>query len=105
MTLHTGEFKKAHGYIQHALAMDPDNPAILDSMGWVLYKQGKAAQGVDYLERAHKGAGGDPTIAGHLIRTYLALGRKDQARALLKKALNQSPDNAELKRLSKRLPQ
>jgi len=105
LLLHTREYEKAHGYIQRALAMDPDNPAILDSMGWVLYKQGKPAKALGYLERAQKGAYGDPTVASHLIRVYLALGRKDHARALLEKALTQSPDNAELKRLSKRLPQ
>ncbi len=104
LTRHTREYAKAQGYIQRALAMDPDNPAILDSMGWVLYKQGKPAKALDYLKRANAGADGDPTVASHLIRVYLALGQKAQARALLKKALADSPDNAELKRLSKRLP-
>jgi len=85
--------------------MDPDNPATLDSMGWVLYKQGKTAKALDYLKRAYTGSDGDPTVASHLIQAYLALGQKDQARTLLKKALAQSPDDAELKRLSKRLPQ
>ena len=105
LTVNTREYTKAQGYIQRALTMDPDNPAVLDSMGWVLYKQGKAAEALDYLKRAYKSSDGDPTVAGHLIRTYLALGQKDQARTVLKKALAQSPDDAELKRLSKRLPQ
>lgn len=105
LTQHTQEYAKAQGYIQHALSMDPDNPAILDSMGWVLHKQGKPAQALDYLKRAHQSASADPTIASHLVQAYLALGRKDEARALLKQALARSPDNAELMRLSKRLPQ
>lgn len=105
LLLHTREYGKAQGYIQRALAMDPDNPAILDSMGWALYKQGKPAKALHYLKRANQGAGGDPTVASHLIRVYLALGRKDDARALLKKALAHSPGDAELKRLSKRLSQ
>ena len=105
LTLHTKEYGKAHGYIRRALSMDPDNPAILDSMGWVLYKMGTPDKALDYLKRAHASASTDPTIASHLIRVYLALGDTGEAAALLKKALAQSPGNAELKRLSKRLPQ
>ena len=41
----TKRLDEARRYIQRALAIDPDNPAILDSMGWVLHKTGRERGG------------------------------------------------------------
>lgn len=103
LTEHTHQYARAQHYIRRALDIDPHNPAIIDSMGWVLYKQGKTAQAVHYLKRAHASAGTDPTIDAHLVHAYLAAGEKTKAEALLKKALKENPDDAGLKRLRKRL--
>lgn len=103
LTEHTRRYAAAQHYIRRALDIDPHNPAIIDSMGWVLYKQGKTAQAVHYLERAHASADSDPTIAAHLVHAYLAAGDKAKAAAVLKKALKENPGDAGLKRLSKRL--
>ena len=104
LTVDTRRYSEGYGYIRRALDAYPDNPAILDSMGWVLYKLGKPAQAVDYLKRAYDD-GNDATVAAHLVTVYLALGRKAEAGKLLKTALAQAPDNAELKRLQQRLSQ
>lgn len=104
LTVHTRRYKEGYGYIKRALSAYPDDPAILDSMGWVLYKLGRPKQAVDYLERAHKGSG-DATVAVHLATVYLALGRKAEAGKLIKAALAQSPHDADLKRLQKRILQ
>jgi tetratricopeptide (TPR) repeat protein len=88
--------QEARGYIQRALAMSPDSPAIIDSMGWVLYKLGDYGAARDYLERAYR-LEPEPEIASHLVVVRWRLGEKDSARELLRKALEQSPDDRHLK--------
>lgn len=104
LTEHTRRYEEAYGYIRRALNARPDNPAILDSAGWALYKLGKPKQALAYLKRAHDGAG-NATVAVHLATVYLALGRRSDAGKLIKAALAQSPHNADLKRLQQRISQ
>ena len=93
---------EARVYIQKALAMNPDSPAIIDSMGWVLYKLGQYQSSLDYLERAYR-LEADPEIAAHLIDARWAAGQHDQALALLKTALADHPDDRHLKEVGERL--
>ncbi|HEU4618693.1 MAG TPA: tetratricopeptide repeat protein [Gammaproteobacteria bacterium] len=95
-------YTEARGYIQKALAKEPDNPAIIDSMGWVLYKLGDYKGALDYLDRAYK-LYSDPEVAAHLVSTKWALGRKQEALDLLRSALEKSPDDERLRELSKRI--
>lgn len=97
-------YTEARQYIQKALAKDPDNPAIIDSMGWVLFKLGDYAAALDYLDRAYR-LYSDPEVAAHLIDTQWALGNKEQALDLLRSALEKSPDDERLNELSRRLEQ
>jgi tetratricopeptide (TPR) repeat protein len=94
----------ARAYIQRALAMNPDSPAIIDSMGWVLYKLGDYAAALDYLERAYR-LETDPEIAAHLVDVYWALGQQDRAREFLQTALENSPEDAHLREVRQRLEQ
>ena len=57
--------------------MNPDSPAIIDSMGWVLYKLGDFRAARDYLERAYR-LEQDPEIAAHLVDVRWALGERDR---------------------------
>ncbi len=49
-----------------AVALDKNNPAYLDSLGWVCYKQGKISQAKSYLNKAHKKAPSNEEINVHL---------------------------------------
>lgn len=72
--------EQAESMITKAVTKDPDNAAYLDSMGWVLFKRGKFAEAVPYLEKATKSLSSDATIHDHLAD---ALDRaKEPARAL-----------------------
>jgi tetratricopeptide (TPR) repeat protein len=93
---------EARGYIQKALAMDPDNPAIIDSMGWVLFRLGEYQAALDYLERAYR-LEADPEIAAHLVDVHWALGDRAQALELLRTTLEQNPESRHLKEVSERL--
>jgi len=93
---------EARGYIQKALAMEPDNAAIIDSMGWVLFKLGDYEAAFDYLDRAYR-LEPDPEIAAHLIDVHWALGEREEALALLETALERDPDSRHLNEIQRRL--
>jgi len=86
----TTRYPEAYGLISKALKLAPDNPMILDSMGWVLFKLGRGNEALGYLNRAYS-ALPDQEVAAHYVEVLWTLGRQAEARALWTKAL-QSPD-------------
>jgi tetratricopeptide (TPR) repeat protein len=94
--------EEARGYIQRALAGEPDNPAIIDSMGWVLFNLGEYEAALEYLERAYR-LFPDPEVAAHIVDTQWALGNADQALELLRRSLEEHPDSPHLQELDQRL--
>lgn len=90
-------------YIEAALTTTPDSGAVLDSMGWALHRLKRNDEALQYLERAAHRID-DPEVDLHLGEVLLALGRKDEALAILKDAQTRYPDNAELKRRLDSLP-
>jgi len=102
LTLHTTRYREAHGYIQKALDLAPDDPAIMDSMGWVDYRLGDSKTALSYLQKAYA-AEADPEIAAHLVEVLLSLGDHDGARELLQKAVKDNPGDQALKDLELRV--
>ncbi|WP_432470948.1 tetratricopeptide repeat protein [Amphritea sp. HPY] len=92
LTIYTERYDEALQLISQALAITPDDPAALDSMGWVLYKLGRTPEAVPYLEKAYD-AFPDPEVSSHLIRVYIAAGQLLKARSLLEQELLKHPDN------------
>ncbi|NDV13264.1 tetratricopeptide repeat protein [Crenobacter caeni] len=78
--------------VEQALRADPDNPMILDSMGWALFKTGRSAEALPYLERAYK-AMPDPEVAAHLGEVLWTLGRRAEARQLWQAERAKAPDH------------
>lgn len=72
---------RAEAMIRKAVDADPENGAYLDSLGWVLFKRGKAREAVEALERASKRESADATIFDHLGDVYLQLQEPAKARA------------------------
>ena len=87
---------EAHALIAAALAQTPDNAAVLDSMGWVLFRQGRLPEALDHLNRAND-LGDDAEIDLHLGEVQWALGDRDAARATWQQALEAYPNDARLK--------
>jgi tetratricopeptide (TPR) repeat protein len=83
---------EAHQLITHALSLAPQDPFIMDSLGWVLFRQGKLNEALTTLETAYK-IKADPEIAAHIGEVLWALNRKDEARTVLKDAAKKYPDN------------
>jgi len=96
---HGRNLPEARGLITAALAQSPDNAATLDSMGWLLYKEGKYTEALDCLKRANE-SGADPEIDLHMGEVQWAMGDQKAARETWKAALLKAPDD---KRLRERL--
>jgi len=92
---------EAHGLIAKALALAPNDPFILDSMGWVLYRMGNAAGAIENLERAWK-LRSDPEIAAHLGEVLWKSGRRDEATRTWRDAERAHPGNEVLTGVIKR---
>lgn len=92
---HNRSLSRAAQLIDSALKTQPDNPAILDSQGWVLFRQGKAQAALPVLQRAYA-AFRDGDIGAHLAEVQWSLGRRDEARETLQRALAADPDNRTL---------
>ncbi len=98
----TDRYDEALQLIERALSLSPEDPAILDSMGWVLFRLGRAEEAENYLRRAWA-LSQDAEIAAHLAEVLWKLGKKHEARALLKRAAAKEPDHAVLKATIHRL--
>jgi tetratricopeptide (TPR) repeat protein len=87
---------QARQMIQRAAEKRPNDGAITDSLGWVMYRQGDAKEAVTTLERAVELEPEDSTINAHLGDAYLAAGRKVEAQYQWRRALtlNPTPDDA-----------
>jgi tetratricopeptide (TPR) repeat protein len=75
--------KLVESYAARAYALDPDNPDILDTYGWVLVQAGKVQEGLPLLEKAKKLKPSMYCIDLHLGVAYAKLGRKQMAEQFL----------------------
>lgn len=98
----TDRYQEAMDYILQAHQLKPDEPAILDSLGWVLYKLGKYQEALKYLHKAVS-ANPDAEIAAHLGEVLWMLGNHGQAKEIWNKALTSEPDSKKLKEVMHRL--
>lgn len=88
----TDRHDEAFALIRRALHLEPDSPAVLDSMGWVLFRLGRAPEGLPYIRRAWE-LQRDPEIAAHLGELLWSLGRIDEARDVWLEAIVDFPDS------------
>jgi tetratricopeptide (TPR) repeat protein len=89
---HTSRLREALELIEKAVALSPNDPYIMDSLGWVHYRLGNLNQGLSYLKQAF-GMNQDPEIAAHLGEVLWVQGTKDEAREIWQSALKNHPDN------------
>ena len=93
---------EARTLIEKAHAIAPDDPAILDSMGWIAFRQGRMADAEGYLKRALEKFQ-DGEIAAHLGEVLWAQGRKEEAKSVWDAQLKAQPDSDILKKTVARL--
>ena len=88
----TDRLTEAVGLLDKALSLAPNDPFILDSVGWAQFRTGNLVRAREYLERAFK-ARPDPEIAAHLGEVLWALGQRDAAGRLWQSSLQSHPQN------------
>jgi len=98
----TFRFKDARRYLTQALSLRPDDPAILDSMGWLNYREGNYEDALTLLKRAYSKTP-EGEIAAHLGETLWMLGRQKEARELWEEGLRRDSDNRYLIEVLQRL--
>ena len=98
----TDRYIEAEKLIRKALRYEPESPAIIDSLGWVLFKLGKHEEALVELERAYEGMQ-DHEVAAHIVETLDALGRRDEALEFLQQAEIKTPDSHLLENVRQRL--
>lgn len=87
---HDMRLTRARSLVRRALERRPDNPAILDSYGWLLYREGRLAEARSYLELAHSQLP-EAEVAAHLGEVLWQQGEEDRARGLWEDALMAEP--------------
>jgi len=98
----TERLDEAYELISKALNLDPDNPAILDSMGWVLYRMGNLQRSLGYLQKAYTKFP-DPEVAAHLGEVLWMLGNQQKALQVWQQAYEKEPEHPILTKTLERL--
>jgi tetratricopeptide (TPR) repeat protein len=93
---------RAEQLIRKALESSPDNPAFLDSLGWVRFRRGDVEGAIPHLERAYR-IFPDAEIASHWGEALWVQGKQSEARALWARSLARSPDSKALRATIERL--
>jgi len=98
----TDRYQEAFELIDKALKLKPDEPAIIDSMGWVQFRLGRFPEAIKHLQRAFE-LQPDAEIAAHLGEALWVSGQLEQARAIWDKGAAIDADNQTLKDTVSRL--
>lgn len=93
----TKRYREALQLIDRARTADPDNAAIIDSYGWVLYRLGKTQEALVQLRRAWSLVK-DPEIAAHIGQVLWEQGKHEEADKYFDEARKLDPDNSALRR-------
>ena len=98
LSLHEKQLDYAEKLIRKAIDIDPGNPAILDSLAWVLYLDGSYKDANEYASLAYI-KDQDPEIVSHYYKILLKNGFKQKAKRILEQSLRNNPGNDELLQL------
>jgi tetratricopeptide (TPR) repeat protein len=102
LAVNTDRYAEAEALIRKALEIRPDDAAILDSMGWVLHRMGKAEEAETWLRKAYAKLP-EPEVASHLVEVLLARGNTAEAKTVLQDMLGKFPDDPLLAKVKDKL--
>ncbi len=97
----TTRYAEAARLIRKALDIEPESPAIIDSWGWVLYRQGKLEDALVHLQKAYD-LFKDPEVAAHIAEVLFELDRDTEAKAVLLEAETRFGENDLLEGIRRR---
>lgn len=91
---------EAQKYVERAFVLKPNDPAVMDSMGWIHFRLGNYAEAENFLRQALN-LMDDAEIIGHLGELLWALGNYEEARNLLREAMDRHPKDNYIQKLIK----
>ncbi|MDA0977244.1 MAG: tetratricopeptide repeat protein [Proteobacteria bacterium] len=100
----TERYEEALELIERALAIRPDEPAFIDSLGWVQYRLNNYEEAITHLRRALSLFQNDE-VASHLGEVLWMSGQQDEARQVWNRALEFAPDSEILRDVIQRFTQ
>jgi len=98
----TDRYAEAKVYLDKALVLKPNDPIIMDSYGWLLFKLNKVPEAYQYLRRAYD-LEPQAEIAAHLVDVLWVMGERKDARDVLSDALQKNPSDSLLIEVNERL--
>jgi tetratricopeptide (TPR) repeat protein len=98
----TERYEEAEALIRQAYILQPHEPSIIDSMGWIAYRQGRIEEAADFLRRAWK-LDQNPEIAAHLGEVLWVSGKQEEAVRVWREAQAIDNDNPVLLETLERL--
>lgn len=100
----TERYQEAEVYLNKAIKLNPEEAVVIDSMGWLYFKQGKFDQALKSLRKAYSKQK-ESEIAAHLSEVMWLLGDKQGAKDVFTEAFKKSPENEYLLKFKKRFLQ
>ena len=97
----TDRYQEAYEYLKRAIEIMPDDPAIIDSWGWVHYRLGEYDEAIRLLRKALSRFD-DAEISAHLGEVLWVSGKREEAVEVWQKALKKSPDDPVLQKVMQR---
>lgn len=91
------QLQQALEMVNRALEKDRNNPAYLDTKGWILFRLGHYGEALDWVRQAYELKPDDPDVTDHLGDIYWKLNQPDSARQYWEKALQLAPDRDNIK--------
>src|SRR5438876_211438 len=92
---------EARKLLEKALELSPEDYFIIDSLGWVLYREGNLKGAAEQLRRAYSGRP-DAEIGAHLGEVLWVMGRRDEAERIWQESVKSAPENDTLQKTIKR---
>src|SRR5271157_4482294 len=96
---------RAESQGRKAGALKPEDGYIMDSLGWILFKTGKADEALQHLEKAADKVKTDPIVAEHLGDILLAKDKKQDALEAYRRSLQVNPENMVIQEKLQKLEQ
>lgn len=93
--------EEAMKLVEKAHELAPEDPAIMDSMGWGHYLTGNLSKSLEFMRRAYA-IYPDPEVAAHLGEVLWQQGSRDEAKTIWQENLKKNPDNTVLKAVIKK---
>ncbi len=106
LTEKTTRYSEAESYLKQALALEPDEGSIIDSYGWLKFKQGDFQAALKHLLNAReklKDTSAENETIAHIAEVLWVLNKKMEARQLIKEAMLKQPENEYLLDVKTRL--